>query len=260
MTKTAKPAASPAVIVFGQSAIGKPKAGLFRGADCVAARRAAAKLNFQVVDTSAPAAAVLAAKVPAGRIQSHGDAIVTFVAKALYDAIVEAAGAPPPQPRPAAEAANSQTQSPRLPESWDDIRIGDRVLAQDVDPKDGWWQVRVVDRRGDLVMLRWPGSDRGRPFQKHRTMLGLICPSAGSGGGAPKANNGVRYPKTWAQIGPDHVVLAKEDGPAEQWWEAKVIAFDGDIATLQWRDFPSLAPIVRPRASLGLMHPAPKIR
>jgi hypothetical protein len=46
----------------------------------------------------------------------------------------------------------------------------------------------------------------------------------------------------------------------EQWWEAKTIKLDKDTFTLQWRDYPELPTIVRPRAALGLMHPAPKTR
>ena len=28
-----------------------------------------------------------------------------------------------------------------------------------------------------VFKLRWPRSERGRPFQKHRLTLGLICPN-----------------------------------------------------------------------------------
>jgi hypothetical protein len=67
-----------------------------------------------------------------------------------------------------------------------------------------------------------------------------------------------RFPQDWAAIKVDQIVLAKEDGPCEQWWEAKAIKLNKDVFTLQWRDRPDLPPIERPRSSLGLVHPAPK--
>lgn len=280
MTKTAKPSPqsavqSAAIVVFGLSAIGKPKAGLFKGPDIAAATKAATKLGLSIMEVTTPAAAAVSAKVPAGRIQAHGDAVIPFVTKDLYGAIKEAAkGANGAAASTTAGANGAATPQPRLPADWNDIRIGDRVLSSDTDPKDGWWQVTVVDKRGDIISLRWPRSDRGRPFQKHRTMLGLICPAANSDAagnagknsdkngdkGGDKSSSGERYPKTWSQIGVDQTVLAKEDGPCEQWWEAKVVTIDNDVVTLQWRDDPKLPSIVRPRSSLGLMHPAPKTR
>ena len=156
-------------------------------------------------------------------------------------------------------------QGPRRPTSWDDIKIGDLVLAQDTDPADGWWQATVIEANGDLFKLRWPGSGRGRPFQKHRLTLGLACPGERKDGPKPdpkksSADSGSTFPRTWDAIGLDQIVLAKEDGPCEQWWEAKTIKADKDLFTLQWRDRSNLPVIVRPRTSLGLVHPAPKTR
>ena len=68
------------------------------------------------------------------------------------------------------------------------------------------------------------------------------------------------FPPNWAAIGLDQIVLAKEDGPAEQWWEAETTKMDKDLFTLQWRDHPNLPSIVRPRLALGLVHPNPKAR
>ena len=106
---------------------------------------------------------------------------------------------------------------------------------------------------------------RGRPIQKHRLTLALICPNDGVENGGIDSNKSPdeprpRFPHDWAAIKVDQIVLAKEDGPCEQWWEAKTIKLDKDLFTLQWRDRPDLPSIERPRSSLGLMHPAPKVR
>jgi hypothetical protein len=266
MTKPASPQTQPTVILFGESPIGKPRAGTFKGSDVGPARKAAAKLGLAIADVGDQQGRTLAAKLPAGRIHGHGDGVVPFVGKELFAQLQVWA-------RPSTNGTNatkpSSTQSlasgPRLPTSWDDIKIGDLVLAQDTDPADGWWQATVVERDGDLFKLRWPRSERGRPFQKHRVTLGLICPSdkqqsVQSGSKKSSAEPSSAFPKDWAAIGVGQIVLAKEDGPCQQWWEAKTVKVDKDLFTLQWRDQPNLPSIVRPRAGLGLMHPTPKTR
>lgn len=265
MTKPDKPLTQPAIILFGRSPIGKPKAGSFKGTDVSAARKAATKLGLSILDVTDQGGLSLAARVPAGHIAAHGDKLVPFIPKDLY-AEIEALSRPGAKNgNGAGVAAKASALVRRLPTSWTDIKVGDLVLAQGTDPADGWWQVTVVGQDGDIFKLRWPLSERGRPFQKHRLTLGLICP--GDNGQGPQAdpkksspNAGSAFPANWAAIGLNQIVLAKEDGPAEQWWEAKTIKVDKDQFTLQWRDHPNLPAIARPRLALGLVHPNPKAR
>jgi hypothetical protein len=265
--KTAK--TQPTIIVFGVSAIGKPRAGTFKNSDVSPARKAATKLGFAVLDVADQAGLALAAKVPAGRIGSSGDNLIPFVTKDVHVQIkaFEAQSQKNGHAKTSGEAAAlSEGTSPHLPRTWQDIKVGDLVLAQDEDPADGWWQVTIIEAKGDLVKLRWPGTGRGRPLQKHRAVLGLICPDddkTNTKDGAkpdPKPSTGKSvYPVNWSTLTVEQTVLAKEDGPIEQWWEAKIVKVDKDQFTLQWRDYPKLPQIVRGRSSLGLMHPAPKV-
>jgi hypothetical protein len=269
MGNSAKPTSQPVIVVYGVSAIGKPRAGTFKGSDVPAAVRAAAKLGFSVIDLTDGTDLALAAKVPAGRIGGARDNIIPFVNKELYAQIKACGikGQKNGQAQSSAGSANSPgTQSPRLPRNWDDIKAGDLVLAQEDDPADGWWQVTVIEGNGDVFKLRWPSGGRGRPPQKHRNMLGLICPDQamtdGKGDTKPDPKQSASksvYPANWSVLAVDQTVLAKEDGPMEQWWEAKIVKIDKDQLTLQWRDYPKLSQIVRCRSSLGLMHPAPKV-
>jgi hypothetical protein len=269
MSPSAKPASQPAIIVFGVSAIGKPRAGLFKGSDVAAARKAATKLGFAIIDVTDQAGLAVAAKVPAGRIGSSSDNIIPFIAKDLHGQIkaLEAQSQKNGHAKTNGKAAASEEpKGPRLPRTWDDIKVGDRVLAQETDPADGWWQVTIVEVHGDLFKLRWPGSGgRGRPLQKHRATLGLICPDNGASNKEtakpdpkPTAGKSV-YPADWSGLTVDHTILAKEDGPIEQWWEAKIVRIDKDQFTLQWRDYPKLPQIVRSRTNLALLNPAPKV-
>src|SRR5664280_51954 len=61
-------------------------------------------------------------------------------------------------------------------------------------------------------------------------------------------------PATWDDIDVGHLVIARDD-LAAGWWEAIVVARDGDMLTLKWRDYPKQAPAVLHRAALALIRP-----
>ena len=134
MSNPAKsPTAQPAVIVFGVSAIGKPRAGTFKGSDVPAARKAAAKLGFKVIDLTDEAGLALAAKVPAGRI---GAAPPTT--SSLSSTRICTRKSRPSEIRSqkngqgqtnGGSATSPEAKSPRLPRNWDDIKVGDLSLG-----------------------------------------------------------------------------------------------------------------------------------
>lgn len=248
--------ASPAiaVILYGVSDIGKPRAGVFKGPDALTARKAGAKLGLQALEVQPGQARNLLTKLPAGRLAATGQSVAPFVRKELYELVLAHASPDP-------SALQSIQPSRRRPQAWDDVKVGDVVLAQDDDPADGWWECVVVEKAGDILKLRWPRGSKGRPFQRHRNIVGLMYP----GDTSSKAEVGKKkprslYPADWSKITAGKIVLAKEDGPCEQWWEAKVIEQDKDIFVLQWASHAALPAIRRSRHSLGLMHPAPKSR
>src|ERR1039457_6693448 len=61
-------------------------------------------------------------------------------------------------------------------------------------------------------------------------------------------------PATWDAIDVGHMVIARDE-LAAGWWEAIVIAKDGDMLTVKWRDSPKQAPAVLHRAALALLRP-----
>jgi len=61
-------------------------------------------------------------------------------------------------------------------------------------------------------------------------------------------------PRNWDEIAPGHLVVAQET-LEYGWWEAIVIARDGDKFTLRFRDYPKLPKFVRPRSAIALMSP-----
>jgi len=61
-------------------------------------------------------------------------------------------------------------------------------------------------------------------------------------------------PRTWDEIAPGHLVIAQE-ALEYGWWEAIVVARNGDMFTLRFRDHPKLPKFVRHRSAIALMSP-----
>jgi hypothetical protein len=66
----------------------------------------------------------------------------------------------------------------------------------------------------------------------------------------------IGLPKSWAAIGPGHLVLTNETA-REGWWEAITVSREGDILTLRYRDFPRLPPFERHVSVVALINPGP---
>src|SRR5260370_42094416 len=61
-------------------------------------------------------------------------------------------------------------------------------------------------------------------------------------------------PTSWDEVAAGHLVIAQES-LEYGWWEAIVLARNGDTFTLQYRDYPHLPKFVRHRSSVALMCP-----
>jgi hypothetical protein len=60
------------------------------------------------------------------------------------------------------------------------------------------------------------------------------------------------YPRDWDDISVGHLVLAQE-GAGGGWWEAIVIARDGDTLTMRWRDYPRYPKVMQNRTAVALL-------
>ncbi len=63
-------------------------------------------------------------------------------------------------------------------------------------------------------------------------------------------------PTSWDDIAVGHMVIAQE-GATDGWWEAIVLARDGDMLTLKWRDYPKQANVTRHAGAVALLKPSP---
>jgi hypothetical protein len=271
-----------AVVLFGIDGDGKPKAAKFSDKHADVAIKAAGQLQLRILAITDPMVADLAAKLPAGRIHANGRGFVPFVRRDLYAKLLEAAG--PGADQSAGQSTDSSrssgagapgtpgspaSQAPRtFPQSWDEIGPGHSVIAQE-DPEDGWYETVVIARHGDMLTLAWRDYPRYRRFTEHVFAVGLICPngqpSADVKAGKPKGSDPHAraaepgaFPKTWADVAVNSLVLAKSDGPWRDWWEAIPTDQAADSFTVRWRDFPQVPSVTRHRSVLALLYPNAK--
>jgi hypothetical protein len=66
-----------------------------------------------------------------------------------------------------------------LPGSWDEIAPGHLVIAQE-SLANGWWEAIVLDRKDDMLTLRFRDYPRLPRFFRHRTAVALMSPAAES--------------------------------------------------------------------------------
>jgi hypothetical protein len=268
------------LVLFGLDSRGKPKAARFGKEHADLAVKAASQLQLQVLAGNDPKIAEIAARLPVGRVHATGRTFVPFIRRDLYDRLVAVAGNgnlhQPPSPPASGASGNAASRppgsSPKLPRNWQEIGVGDLVLAQQ-DPEDGWYETIVVEVANDMFTLRWRDYPRQRRFARHRLRLGLLHPGpqpnaetgkSGKASGqarhdrtvpADPAANGPALPKDWDEIDLNHLVLAKTEGPWANWFEAIPIERAGDAFKLRWRDYGSLPPVIRPRFDLALICP-----
>jgi hypothetical protein len=267
------------VVLFGLDDSGKPKAARFSEAQASLATKAAAQLKLQVLSVDDAKLADLAARVPSGRIHANGKGFIPAIRRDLYSKLMEASG----QGEPAAAASDSSDRptsdkpAGKRPSTWQAIAAGHIVIIQDDDPKDGWWEAIVVGASADMLSLRWRANPRQRQIARHRFSVALMYPgpdgslesspngtatngqpSSKKPGEASESQARATHPRSWTAIASDQLVLAQEDGPLGQWWEAIVVRVQADSFTLRWRGHDAMPPIVRQRFDLALLHPAEK--
>jgi hypothetical protein len=224
------------LVLFGIDSRGKAKAARFGKEHAGVAMKAASQLALQVLASNDPKIADIAAHLPIGRVHATGRMFVPFIRRDLYDQLLAAADGNLHQPlaTPADGTSGNDAgsppsrSSPKLPRNWQEIGVGDLVVAQE-SLEDGWYEAIVVDANGDMFSLRWRDYPRQRQFVRHRLRLGLLYPvtkqKAETGKAAKPssqarhdkaaasdaATNGTALPKDWDAIDLDHLVLAKDD-------------------------------------------------
>jgi hypothetical protein len=218
--------------------------------------------------------------LPVGRVHATGRTFVPFIRRDLYDKLVAAAAngnARPTSPPNGSSGASGSTpggSAPHQPQVWQEIGIGDLVVANQ-DRWEGWYEAIVVEQTGDMFTLRWRDYPRERRIVRHRFRLGLLYPGplpTAENGKSAKASSHAKHdkpvatnpgtnsqslPKDWDEIDINHLVLAKDDSQWGAWWEAFPVEKAGDLFKLRWREkYAANVPLItRPRFDLALICP-----
>jgi hypothetical protein len=158
------------LILFGLDPDKKPRAAWFVGDELGLLAKAADAMDLIMCDAKTPKLQELVRKLPAGRLGASGTTFVPYVRQDLYDQLVEAAGS----------EAQGPTSPPTVdgpPRTFDDIAPGHLVIAQE-SLEFGWWEAIVFKRDGDVLTLRYRDYPRLPKFQRARTAIALLSPSA----------------------------------------------------------------------------------
>ena len=266
------------VVLFGIDSHGKPKGARFGKDQADLAIKAANQLQLRVLASNDPKVADLATQLPVGRVHATGRTFVPFIRRDLYDKLV--AAAPNGNAHPTSTLAGGGPgaagkgapggSSPNLPKTWQEIGVGDLVVAQE-GTEDGWYEAIVAEVNGDMLTVRWRDYPRERKIVRHRLRLGLLYPGLKPTSDAAKANKAAAkdqkptagapsagsqpLPRDWQQIDVGQLVLAKSEGPWSSWWEAVPVEKVGDEFKLRWRDGVNKSPCTRARLELALICP-----
>jgi len=235
--------------------------------------------TLNVLASSDPKVAEIAARLPVGRVHATGRMFVPFIRHDLYDKLLAAAAngntpsARPPNGSSGASGSTPGGSAPHLPRNWREIGVGDLVVANQ-DRDDGWYEAIVVEANGDMLTTRWRDYPRERRIVRHRLRLGLLYPGprpTAENGKSTKASGQTKrdkpvavdpapnhsLPKDWDELDINHLVLAKDDSQWGAWWEAITVEKAGDLFKLRWREkhAANVGLITRPRLDLALLCP-----
>ena len=75
-------------------------------------------------------------------------------------------------------ATTPSAGSQPLPRDWQQIDVGQLVLAKSEGPWSSWWEAVPVEKVGDEFKLRWRDGVNKSPSTRPRLELALICPDA----------------------------------------------------------------------------------
>jgi len=96
------------------------------------------------------------------------------------------------------------------------------------------------------------------PYIKGDLYNELLCATLANQAPEPNPDPSPQdLPPTWDELGPGHLVIARETLEVG-WWEAVVVERNGDLVTVRYRDYPQYPPMVRHRSAIALISPAAK--
>jgi hypothetical protein len=178
-TKTSSPASDDlGLLVLGFDEQQKPCGARFVDAKPDLVAKAAQLMGLKVYKTGSPDVAEVAKKLPVGQLYATGRAFVPNVRQTLYSDVIVALAGEPQQAAVGADDDKASTPVARgLPRTWDEIAPGHLVIAQE-SLEYGWWEAIVLDRKDDMLTLRFRDYPRLPKFFRHCTAVALMSPAS----------------------------------------------------------------------------------
>jgi hypothetical protein len=179
VTKTSSPASDDlGLLVLGFDEQQKPCGARFVDAKPDLVAKAAQLMGLKVYKTSSPDVAEVAKKLPVGQLYATGRAFVPNIRQALYSDVIVALAAEPQQAAIGPDDDKASTPVAHgLPRNWDEIAPGHLVIAQE-SLANGWWEAIVLDRKDDMLTLRFRDFPRLPKFFRHRSAVALMSPAS----------------------------------------------------------------------------------
>ena len=166
------------LLVLGFDEQQKPCGARFIGAKPDLVAKAAQLMGLEVYKTTSPDVAEVAKKLPLGQLYANGRGFVPNVRQTLYSDVIVALAAEPQQAAVGTDDDKASIPVARgLPRSWDEIAPGHLVIAQE-SLVNGWWEAIVLDRKDDLLTLRFRDYPRLPKFFRHRSAVALMSPAS----------------------------------------------------------------------------------
>jgi hypothetical protein len=173
--KTAEP--SGPFFVFGIDADGKPRGARFAEFN-ERALNFALGLGLIGVHPASPKFSELAMKLPLGRLYTSGKGFIPNIRRDLVKHLNAVLASPTDESqkhqRPNDGAASTVAHG--LPKSWDQIAVGQLVLATGDEPRDGFWECIVEAREDQVLTLRLRDYPEQGTYVRHLAQVALLHP------------------------------------------------------------------------------------
>ena len=166
------------LLVLGFDEQQKPCGARFVDAKPDLVVKAAQLMGLKVYKPSSPEVAEVAKRLPVGQLYATGRAFVPNVRQSLYSDVIVALAVEPQQGAVGPDDDKASTPVARgLPGNWDEIAPGHLVIAQE-SLTYGWCEAIVLDRKDDMLTLRFRDYPRLPRFFRHRTAVALMSPAS----------------------------------------------------------------------------------
>ena len=178
VTRTSSPNSEAIpLLVLGFDEQQKPCGARFIGDNPDLVAKAAELMGLKVYKASSPEVADVAQKLPIGRLYANGRGFVPNVRQTLYSEVIVALAGEPQQGAVGTDDVAGTPVARGLPRNWDEIAPGHLVVAQE-SLANGWWEAIVIERKGDMLTLRFRDYPRLPKFFRHCTAIALMSPAS----------------------------------------------------------------------------------